>query len=273
MNMARGSGAIGRLGLLLGVLLALQAHVARADYMAKRMSLEELTDASAAIVIGQVKMKDSVFADGVVQTKYTLAVSQVLKGKAVSTLEITQVGGSVEGLPFQQKVTGQPTLFKGEKVLLFLGNARQSQVMKDLRARKRASQEQLRQRMMDQGQGVPRFRTISEDHPLATSLGFIGGWQGRFTVFTDEATGREMAVQVGEVVGQNADSEAAFEALQALKGKQPAEGEPAEAPAVTTDAESQFLEEFLAPTQRRQTAMPLEVMKNQIRLHLANQSK
>lgn len=267
---------------ILSVLLALLAPAAlHADVQQKPYAVDELTTMSDAIVIGQVKNKESKFADGVIQTKYTLAVSQSLKGKVSPTMEITQVGGSVEGLPFKQRLSGRPTLFKGEKVLLFLSDSSKSPAMQAIRQKSKENQAKMQAQALDQGKPIPQIRSIPDDHPLKTSMGFVAGWQGRFTIITDKATGREMAMQVGPGDGRDIQSEDALKAFCAVMEKKapaaptlsPGGGAlpPSKAAASAADADEAMLESFLTTVNDKQM-QPLDVLKDQVRLQLAQEA-
>jgi len=261
--------------LLGAILMLLAPGLSRAEII-ERMDVGELTSAAEAVIIGQVKAKDSKFADGLIQTHYTISVSQTLKGKAASEIQMTVAGGVVEGLPFKQKLDGQPTLFKGEKVLLFLGNANNSKAMLDLRARKSRNVETYRQKLQDEGKPAPNVRMMAENHPLRTSMGFVGGWQGRYTIFTDEASGREFATQVGSTGGMDVENEESMQAFRVMMQRRQdaaakTEGDAQAAPAAVKSDE-QLLEQFLAPKPRRERAIELDFIRDQVRMHVAKDS-
>lgn len=83
------------------------------------MTVEDLTDSSAAIVIGTVEQLTGVEHEGTISTLVTVTVEQVLKGDLHATdITLKEDGGSVGGR--QQIVFGTPSFYRGERVLLFL---------------------------------------------------------------------------------------------------------------------------------------------------------
>ena len=270
---------IGRILRSGGLFVALMAGLigsAWADFQPKRYSLEEMTNQADAIVIGRVKEKKSRFHQGVIRTSYTIEISQSLKGKVAPTLSLEQLGGQVEGFPIQQKLVGQPTLFKGEKALLFLNY--QPKMMDQVRANNARSRDAVKRQMASQGKPAPRFYEMAPDDPFLTTMVISASWQGHYAIFSDEKTGEEFAMQVSPELGGAVSDESSFAAFKAMQEKfpeplAPGEAEPElnKAAPVEPKSDEQMLDEFLAPKNRRPRAVPLETMKNTIRLEVARQ--
>ncbi len=162
----------------------------------RRLTLEQMSQKSDVIVIGRVVAKRSELADGHIQTHYEIDANEYLKGQewidrglVGSTVEITQIGGSLSGpLPVTQRVSSLPEMFKQEKVLLFLD-------MKSNHGKdgKKASKRKTELRAAQLETEGPRG--ISPNSKLLTTPVIVGAWQGRFTIFAGK-DGSESAIQV-----------------------------------------------------------------------------
>jgi hypothetical protein len=108
--------------LLAAACLSLGAILAAADASATvvpRMTLEQLVDASEAVVHGSVTRKWSTWDSGRrhIWTHYEIRVSERLKGEAASSLIVSEPGGEADGIAMQ--VAGTPEYQVGEEVVLF----------------------------------------------------------------------------------------------------------------------------------------------------------
>ena len=278
------SGGRGRSLILLScmALLFLAASASlRAETLLKRMTLSELTREADTIIVGQVKDKQSKFADGMVQTTYMLSVSQSLKGTADSLLQMTVVGGEVPGMPFYQSITGTPSMYKGERVLLFLSHPGRSKAMQDLYARKNNHIQQYLDQLKASGKPVPPVRLLAANHPLRVSPQFVGGWQGCYAIVTD-SVGKDMAVPMNAGSAHLVDNPDALRAMTAIKAVK--NGTSASQPAgqdstavnggtLSPRGEDAILNSILDVNHLRSDAMLLDSLKSEVRLHLAEQER
>ncbi len=169
----------------------------------RRLTLNEMSRKSDVIVIGRVAAKRTQFQDNRIQTHYEIDANEYLKGQdwidrglVGPTVDITQLGGAIsEPFPITQRISSAPTMFKEEKVLLFLD-------MKTNHGRdgKKASRRKSELRAADAAEGAPRPREISPDSKLLSTPLIVGAWQGRFTIFENEE-GDESAIQVRSDLG------------------------------------------------------------------------
>lgn len=86
------------------------------------LSVEELTDASDSIVVGEVVSVEAQLSKGYVVTTIFVAVEDVWKGEVIDMLRIRQRGGRVGNLA--TAVPGMPDFAVGERALLFLESRR-----------------------------------------------------------------------------------------------------------------------------------------------------
>ncbi|HTP34161.1 MAG TPA: hypothetical protein VMJ75_18415 [Candidatus Acidoferrales bacterium] len=84
----------------------------------ERLSLDDLTVKSTAIVRGTVGDSWTATTDGIIYTHYRIQVSETLKGSSSSSVEVMIPGGALNGL--HQTFAGAPTLTKGAEFVFFL---------------------------------------------------------------------------------------------------------------------------------------------------------
>ncbi|HXJ43883.1 MAG TPA: hypothetical protein VNH18_31650 [Bryobacteraceae bacterium] len=104
---------------LLGLCLAALAPLAQATTL-QRLSFEELTDTSDAIVTGEVTRTWTAWDAGhhYIWTHYEVAVSSAQKGAPAKSVELAEPGGVAEGLGMS--ITGSVVYKVGDSVLVFL---------------------------------------------------------------------------------------------------------------------------------------------------------
>ncbi len=111
-----------RMTLALMFLAALSAYsVPRADAtIIIKKTLTQLAAESERIVEGKVVERTAAYAPGtgIIFTHYRLRIARNLKGKAVESLVVSEVGGTVGDIT--QRVAGMPQYALGETVLLML---------------------------------------------------------------------------------------------------------------------------------------------------------
>lgn len=160
----------------LGLALLLAAGAAQA---AKRsgpdMTLEQMTRASDAVVIGTVKDKKARWVKGHIETDYEIQVEEALKGgksfRSGQTFRMTVMGGESTSPPISQFTEAQAHMFKGEDVALFL-------------------------RTTPAGTDKQRQRAASVGSNLFTTPRVVGMNQGKFSVVTDAKDGRRKLTRV-----------------------------------------------------------------------------
>jgi hypothetical protein len=88
----------------------------------KRLTNEELTTQAELIVVGRHVESRSVWVGRVLVTRVTVAVGEILKGQAPSTVTVDIPGGidMNREIPIGMSVPGAPTIHSGEHVVLFL---------------------------------------------------------------------------------------------------------------------------------------------------------
>jgi hypothetical protein len=106
-----------KLTLLCAVLLASSAWAATL----KILTLDEMTQASSAVVQGRILASRSDWLDGkgsLIVTYYTVQADSYLKGNLGRTFQLTEPGGTVGMI--SGSVPGAPSFQVGEQVLLFI---------------------------------------------------------------------------------------------------------------------------------------------------------
>ena len=102
--------------LLLGA--ALVPHAAPASVV-RALTLRELVEASAIVVLAQVETATSSWVDGRIVTDAVLVVDEGLAGaETEQRVTVRTLGGEVDGIG--QRVSGEPWLRAGERYLVFL---------------------------------------------------------------------------------------------------------------------------------------------------------
>lgn len=136
---------------------------------APESSLQKLSTDSDTIVIGKCVDKKAQYMGGIIATEYRVEVTDVLKGPktAGSMLTLTIPGGDLKDPPLSMHSPVHSSMYAGEKVALFLRNPKPSPALAA-------------------GQNpVPGREKLRE------SMQIVGGYEGKFSVFTDKADGRE----------------------------------------------------------------------------------
>ncbi len=110
---------LGRHFLLLGLCVAALVPLAQATTL-QRISFEELTDNSDLIVTGKVTRSWAAWDSGhhYIWTHYAVEVTSAQKGTPGNVVEISEPGGSAEGLTMT--IAGTTTYNIGDNVLLFV---------------------------------------------------------------------------------------------------------------------------------------------------------
>ncbi|MCB9832633.1 MAG: hypothetical protein H6807_09170 [Planctomycetes bacterium] len=105
--------------LILAVLLVAGRETAKATILIKK-DLSQLSVESEKIVVARVGSQQGAYAKGtkIIFTYTQLSVESTLKGAAVESLELAEVGGTLGNVTCV--VSGMPRFKEGERVLLFL---------------------------------------------------------------------------------------------------------------------------------------------------------
>src|ERR1043166_81431 len=88
----------------------------------ERLSLDEMTGKSTAIVRGKVTGSWMAFSGSVIYTHYQIQVTERFKGSPGGSVEVVTPGGVANGL--RQSFSGAPELQTGEEYVLFLWTGR-----------------------------------------------------------------------------------------------------------------------------------------------------
>jgi hypothetical protein len=142
------------------------------------MSLEQLTKNADEVVLGKVEGKSAGFVAGHIETTYDVSVGEQLKGKTYRSgtkMQLTVMGGDLTTPPLSQYVQGQPLMYKGEDVALFV----KTSAPKLSAAQQRA---------------VSSLSTKTNSKLFSTPR-VVGMQQGKFTVFTGK-DGRKMLTHI-----------------------------------------------------------------------------
>lgn len=144
--------------LCCGAVFADQATTATAN-------IRQLTQSGESVVIGKCIGKATAMVGHNIETTYDFEVSESLKGprKAGSKLKLVVLGGKHPLYAIAQHVPQQAHLYKGEEAALFLKEPQPGAAKAVSKARA--------------GSGLP------------DSVKVVGGWQGKYSVFTDAADG------------------------------------------------------------------------------------
>ena len=89
---------------------------------ARQLTDEELTTRAKLIVVGRQVESKTVWVGRLLVTRVTVAVGEILKGQAPSTVTVDIPGGidMNRRIPIGMSVPGAPTIHSGEHVVLFL---------------------------------------------------------------------------------------------------------------------------------------------------------
>lgn len=163
----------GRWGAVLGLFVCMFAARVEATTLL-RMSVEDMTAASEAVVVGEVTDLKSSWneAQTTIYTMVIFKVDQCLSGTCGDTIMIKQRGGTVGEMTLQ--IPGMPKFSKGQKALLFLE---------------------------PDPEGVPGFYYV------------VGMCQGIFDIQTDGQTGKLVAEQQGGAALAEVDADGVIRIL------------------------------------------------------------
>lgn len=159
------------------------------------MPLDKLVALSDDIVVGKVKSKTVNVVDRHFETDYEVEISETLKGKNYAPgkpMKMTVVGGNLTTPPLTQYVQGMPYMVQGETVALFV-NRKPAKLQES--ARKRLGKSKLA--------STPRL---------------VGMSQGKFSIITDEKTGKQKVTRFNlENYGLAPNDRALEKSLQAIE--------------------------------------------------------
>jgi len=112
--------AVGRGAWIATALGAMTVATAGRASVVERLDVEQLTDRSDRVVVGQVLSNESHFVDDgrIIVTDAVLEVESTLKGDPAARLVVRTSGGVVGDIG--QRVAGSAQLLPGERVVLFL---------------------------------------------------------------------------------------------------------------------------------------------------------
>jgi len=163
------------------------------------LSLEELVALSDEVVVGHVKDKKVNVVGHHFETDYDIEVSETLKGKSANKrMTMTVMGGTLTTPPLTQYVQGQAFMHKGEHVALFVKTT-PAKISEDQKKRFKAAKGSDKSKLLN----TPRV---------------VGMTQGKFSVITDKATGREKVAKFDlEEYGFAPNDIALEKSLQALE--------------------------------------------------------
>jgi hypothetical protein len=84
----------------------------------QQLTLDDMIQRSTMIVHGQAQVTSAAFRGSMIYTHYSVQVSEVLKGPAVTQVDVAVPGGSSNGIT--QMFSGAPSLVNGQDYVLFL---------------------------------------------------------------------------------------------------------------------------------------------------------
>ena len=86
----------------------------------QRLGLEDLVKKAHTIVVGRVSNSRTYWSPNkkLIFTNYTIQVDESIKGKAGRTLEVTTIGGKLDGVELH--VAGMPAFKNGENAVVFV---------------------------------------------------------------------------------------------------------------------------------------------------------
>jgi hypothetical protein len=178
-----------------------------ATFRGRMMTMPELVKSSDEIVIGVVEKSQGVWRNGRVETDTVIIVQEGLKGNKYSLgpgkksmdrasaprVRMTTLGGTPPGSPLTQHVSFSPFFTEEEEVVLFLKYPEADPAKRE------------------------RAMAAAPDSKLITSPRITGYFQGKFSVFTDEASGQKRVARLNldafDVLPSDASHRAALRAL------------------------------------------------------------
>lgn len=181
------------LGVLVAVGLCVSAHATVIEIV----SLEEMVDRSDLIVRGEVTSTEGKLVGGRIETTVHVKVQEKWKGGAVADdLVLTQMGGVIEHpVPIGQAVPGLPSFAPKEKVILFLSSRKPN-----------VTPEQREKALAANGGVLPA---------LWTSPQVVGGFQGKYNIYSDPKTKKDMVIRQSSLAAQGTDADAMPPEVQA----------------------------------------------------------
>ncbi len=84
----------------------------------QQLTLDDMIQRSTMIVHGTAQVTSAAFRGSMIYTHYSVQVSEVLKGPAVTQVDVAVPGGSSNGVT--QMFSGSPSLVNGQDYVLFL---------------------------------------------------------------------------------------------------------------------------------------------------------
>jgi len=143
--------------------LTFSAVDASADQMTSGpATIKQLAQSSDSVVVGKCIKKSTAMVGKNIETTYEFEVTQSLKGmrKAGSKLSVSTPGGKHPLYALAQMVPQQAQMYPNEEAALFLKEV---------------------------APGTKAKANVNKDSKLPMSPKVVGGWQGKYTVFTDSA--------------------------------------------------------------------------------------
>jgi len=104
------------LAIALTVLIVLSTSVGATTL--QRFNLSELADHAERIVVATCQQSEPALIDGQIYTRYSIAVSETVKGRTESTFTLHLPGGQFQGV--QSRIVGMPSFAAGKEFVLFL---------------------------------------------------------------------------------------------------------------------------------------------------------
>lgn len=146
----------------------------------RAMTMAELAQSSDEIVHGTVEKVEASFRNGRIETDATIAVREGFKGTRYSLgrnkvaenpaqaprFTLTTLGGTLPNIPIAQHMSFTPNFAQGEEVVLFLRYPESDPVKRD------------------------KALSIRPNSKLPVSPRIVGYFQGKFSVYKDDVTGR-----------------------------------------------------------------------------------
>lgn len=159
--------------------LSVASTAAAVSRRGPELTLEKLATRADSIVLGKVVSKKAVWIDSHIETQYDVKVEEQWKGggkralgtDAGQTFRLAVMGGETTSPPIAHYAPMQASMIAGEEVALFL----------DTKPR---------------GSDMERATSIASGSGVLSGPRIIGMNQGKFSVFTDKATGKRRIARV-----------------------------------------------------------------------------
>ncbi len=161
-------------GLIAGILMAAAllacGNVSAVEMTTGPATIKQLVNSSDTVVIGKCLGKSSAMVGKHIETTYEFSVEESLKGSrgAGSKISLTVPGGELSTFPLGEFVPEQAHMYKGEETALFLKEVPPGTVRKSM---------------------------VPSNSKLPDSPKVVGGWQGKYTVYSDATTGKKSLVR------------------------------------------------------------------------------